>query len=73
VHRQPLAENRFQLRLAHAAPAVPALELAQRPVEPGRAEDLAQRDIRDAGPIVGRGGVGMPACQFQVTEPPGNS
>src|SRR3984885_14131090 len=51
--RQPPGEARLQLRLADRRPAVPALDLLQRPGEVRVPEDLAQRDVGDAGPVVG--------------------
>src|ERR1700683_1099523 len=53
AHGQPLVEGGFEAGLAGAGPAVGALELLQRRVEPGRPEDLAQRDVGGAGPVVG--------------------
>src|SRR5450755_71696 len=53
VHGQPLVEDGLELGLADAGPAVSTLELPQRRVESGRAEDLAQRDVSGSGPVVG--------------------
>src|SRR5215471_3861037 len=53
LHRQPLVEGGFELRLADAGPAVYLLQLLQHPVEVDRPEDLAQRDIGGPWPVIG--------------------
>src|SRR5580658_3169859 len=51
--RHPLMERRLQLGLGDAAATVFALELIHGLREVGRTQDLAQRDVGDAGPGVG--------------------
>ena len=50
---QPVAEAGFQLRFGDGAATVVALDLPQGLGEPGRAEDLPERDVGGAGPLVG--------------------
>src|SRR5262245_64981160 len=54
LHRQPLPEDRLELALGDAAPAVGALDLLQRAGEVVVPQDLTQCDVADSRPVVGR-------------------
>ena len=60
-----MPEAGFQLGFGDVAAAVVALDLLQGLGEPGGAEDLPQRDVGGAGPLVG-GSVGEQAERGRV-------